>query len=124
MRPASWLERGSRDFPAARASLSVSTWQPDREPAAIARASGPDDVVAAVLAAAERGLRVAVRSGGHSLSATHLASGAVTLDLRDLDQIEVDTDDATAWVEPGATVARTAAALHAAGMSFPVGHAP
>jgi FAD/FMN-containing dehydrogenase len=119
-----WLEPHDRDFPAARAALSVSAWQPDRAPAAIVRTTRADEVIAAVRAAVERELRIAVRSGGHSLSATHLATGAVTLDLRGLDEIAVDEASATAWVEPGVTVAHAAAALHAADMSFPIGHAP
>lgn len=119
-----WLEPHDREFPEARAALSVSTWQPDREPAAIVRVAGAGEAVAAVRTAVERDLRIAIRSGGHSLSATHLATGAVTLDLRGLDRIEIDEASATAWVEPGVTVAQAAAALHAAEMSFPIGHAP
>lgn len=118
------IEPGDPDFAAAAAALSVSAWQPERTPAAIVRVGSAQEVAAAVRAAAEHGHRVAVRSGGHSLSATHLADGAVTIDLRTLNRIEVDPASATAWVEPGVTVAQAARDLHRADMSFPLGHAP
>ncbi|MFD6177538.1 MULTISPECIES: FAD-binding oxidoreductase [unclassified Isoptericola] len=122
--PVAWVGRGSPAFGEAVAALSASAWQPDRSPAAVARPRDAAGVRAALARAREEGRRVAVRSGGHSLSATHLLDGAVTVDLGALHHVAVDPETATAWVGPGATVERAARALGAAGFSFPLGHAP
>ena len=119
-----WIADGSPDFPRAAAALSASAWQPDRSPAAVARPSSAREVPDVVLRARDAGHRLAVRSGGHSLSATHLVDGAVTLDLGALRGVAVDRETATAWVGPGTTVHQAARALDAAGCSFPLGHAP
>ncbi|ACQ79927.1 FAD linked oxidase domain protein [Beutenbergia cavernae DSM 12333] len=121
---ARWTEPSDTAFDRARTSLSASAWQPARTPAAIVRPTDADAVVDAVTRARHDGRRLAVRSGGHSLSWTHLVDGAVTLDLRELRSVELDAATATAWVEPGVTVLEAARALRAAGMSFPLGHAP
>ncbi|WP_165962709.1 FAD-binding oxidoreductase [Occultella glacieicola] len=93
-------------------------------PAAIATPHTPDEVVEAVRRARAEGLRLAVRGGGHSLSATHLVDGAAVLDLRHLTRFDVKRESATAWVGPGVTTLAAAAALDAVELSFPVGHAP
>ncbi|WP_420111846.1 FAD-binding oxidoreductase [Pseudactinotalea sp.] len=119
-----WAVGSDPTFAARRAALSVSTWQPSRSPAAIARPRSAAEVVTAVTYARDHGLQLAVRSGGHSLSATHLGEGAVTIDLRRLDRLKVDHARGTAWIEPGVTVAQAARELDRAGMAFPIGHAP
>ncbi|WP_066586849.1 FAD-binding oxidoreductase [Cellulomonas timonensis] len=118
------VDRASAGYDAARRALSASAHQPPAEPAAIARPANIHGVVEAVRTARREGLRLAVRSGGHSLSATHLRHGSLALDLRDLNGIDVDPSRGTAWVGPGTTVAQAAALLDASGWSFPIGHSP
>lgn len=103
-----------------RRDLSVSAWQPPLTPAAIARPRSAEHV-ADLLARHEAG-PIAVRSGGHSLSATHLRPGALTLDLRHLDHVTFTGD--VARVDAGVTVAAVAEHLSRRGRAFPVGHAP
>jgi len=62
------------------------------EPAAVVHAHSVDDVAAAVVAAREEGLPVAVRSGGHSLWES--LPGALVVDLSGLDGVELDQDAA------------------------------
>ena len=57
------------------------------EPAAVARVTDVDDVVAALTAASEAGLPVAVRGGGHGMWET--LPGALVVDLRALHDIEI-----------------------------------
>src|SRR5215218_8889610 len=58
-------------------------------PRYVARCSSPDDVAAALAFAAERGLEVSVRAGGHAVSGRALCEGVV-LDLRGIDFVEID----------------------------------
>lgn len=119
-----WITPGATAYQPARRSLSVSAWQPEDMPAAIARPQTTEQVLDAVRRGRQQGLRITVRSGGHSLNATHLAAGALVLDLRNLRSFELDPDRRHAWVGPGLTVAEAARSLSAHALSFPVGHAP
>jgi hypothetical protein len=62
----------------------------DRFPALIARCSGVADVIAAVRFAAGAGLRVAVRSGGHSYPGLSVCDGDIVIDLGSMKGIRVD----------------------------------
>src|SRR5437764_15382432 len=61
----------------------------DRRPALIARCVAEDDVVAALRAARENGLVVAVRGGGHSVAGNAVCGGGLLIDLPALEGIEV-----------------------------------
>ncbi len=74
----------------------------DKRPALIARCSGTADVVAAVNAARQMGLPIAVRGGGHNVAGHALNDGGLVIDLSRLKGISVDTHARTARVQPGA----------------------
>jgi hypothetical protein len=74
----------------------------DRFPALIARCSGVADVIAAVRFAAGAGLRVAVRSGGHSYPGLSVCDGGIVIDLGSMKGIRVDPKARTARVQAGA----------------------
>ena len=73
----------------------------DRRPACIARCTGVADVVAAVRFARERGLQVAVRSGGHGVGGHALCDGGLVIDLSPMKGIRVDPVARTARAEAG-----------------------
>jgi hypothetical protein len=52
----------------------------DRRPRLIARCSGPADVAAAVRAAREHDLEIAVRGGGHNVAGTAVCDGGMVID--------------------------------------------
>jgi len=70
-------------------------------PAAIVRAADADDVAAAVKVAGEHGLAVAARGGRHSFAGLSAGHGAVVIDTRALDSIELDPESRTAWAGAG-----------------------
>ncbi len=93
-----------------------------RRPAAIVRVRSEADVVAAVVAAGDLGLPIAVRGGGHSVAGHGMADGALVVDLRDMRAVSVDPVtrvvrvaggaqwedvDAAAWVHHLAVVGGT-----------------
>jgi FAD/FMN-containing dehydrogenase len=64
--------------------------RPARYPDLILRAADAGDVAAGVRLAARRGLKVGVRSGGHSWIANGIRHGGLTLDLSALSSIDYD----------------------------------
>ncbi|HTP38700.1 MAG TPA: FAD-binding oxidoreductase [Steroidobacteraceae bacterium] len=95
---------------------------PARYPALIAYPKSTADVCAAVRFAARHGIKVAPRSGGHSWAATHLQSGSLLLDLSAWNDIVVDAEQKTAWVQPAARSGAVTAALQPHQLAFPTGH--
>ena len=75
----------------------------DRHPAVIARCAGVEDVTRTVTFARERGLRLAVRGGGHNVAGNAVCDGGVVLDLSGMRAIRVDPAGRTVSAEGGAT---------------------
>ncbi|MEP6639241.1 MAG: FAD-binding protein [Chloroflexota bacterium] len=73
-----------------------------RRPAVVVRVRTDEDVVAAVVAAADLGLPIAVRGGGHGVAGHAMADGALVVDLRDRRAVAVDPVTRTVRVEGGA----------------------
>ena len=75
----------------------------DRPPAVIVRPTDPGDVSQVALLAREIGLELAVRSGGHSLAGHSTSDGGIVLDLADMNALEIDPEQRTAWAQTGLT---------------------
>jgi FAD/FMN-containing dehydrogenase len=73
----------------------------DRRPACIARCTGVADVVAAVRFARERGLLVAVRSGGHGVAGHAVCDGGLVIDLSPMKGITIAPQAKTARAQAG-----------------------
>ncbi len=93
----------------------------DRRPAAVAYVTDADDVSAAVRAATENGFPFTVRSGSHSVSGRSVRDGALCLDLRALNAVDVDPDTGTVRVGGGALLSELDAATQAHGLAVPAG---
>jgi FAD/FMN-containing dehydrogenase len=74
----------------------------DRHPLLIARCADAPDVATAVTFAAERGLPVAVRGGGHSVAGQGLCDDGLVVDLSRMRAVAVDPGRKLAHVEGGA----------------------
>ena len=81
------LTAADGDYDAARMTFNANV---QRRPAVIVRVRTDDDVIAAVVAANDLGLPIAVRGGGHSVAGHAMAEGALVIDLRDRREVEVD----------------------------------
>src|SRR5918993_5509124 len=91
-----------------------------RRPALIVRVADATDVSHVVSLARERGLELAVRSGGHSLAGHSTTDGGIVLDLSDMKALQIDTERRTAWAQTGLTAGEytTAAAAHGLATGF------
>jgi FAD/FMN-containing dehydrogenase len=78
----------------------------DARPAAIVRCAGEDDVVAVVRLAAEKGMGLAVRGGGHSVPGFGTGDGVIVADLSGMQSVDVDDARRSAVSGGGATWGR------------------
>ncbi|MFD6178789.1 MULTISPECIES: FAD-binding oxidoreductase [unclassified Isoptericola] len=93
----------------------------EHRPAAIVRPSDTAAVAAAVRFARDAGAEVSVRSGGHSVYGLGTGDGALTLDLRALDGLELDVEGRTAWAGGGITAGAYSGAAGEHGLATPFG---
>jgi FAD/FMN-containing dehydrogenase len=89
----------------------------DRRPAVIVRPTDASDVSQVVLLARESGLELAVRSGGHSLAGHSTTDGGIVLDLADMNALEIDPEQRTAWAQTGLTAGAYTTAAGAYGLA-------
>ncbi len=89
----------------------------DRRPALIARCSSAQDVVAAVNLAREEHLPLSVYGGGHSVTGSAMCDAGICVDLRDMQNVTVDTEQRVAIAEGGATWGQFDAATQEHGLA-------
>jgi FAD/FMN-containing dehydrogenase len=89
----------------------------DRRPAAVIRPTSAAEVARVVGLARDRGLELAVRSGGHSLAGHSLSDGGIVLDLSAMTALEVDRQSGTAWAQTGLTAGAYTKAVGADGLA-------
>jgi FAD/FMN-containing dehydrogenase len=117
--------RGEPGYEAARVGRIFNARRPARYPAAVLEAADERDVVAGVRLAAERGLRVAVRSGGHSWAAWSLRDDALLIDLGAMREMTYDPATGVAAASPAVKGgAELTPFLTGHGRVFPGGHCP
>ena len=112
------LTAESDEFDTARRVLYINV---DSRPLAIVRAANAGDVAEAVRFAAERGMPLAVRSGGHSLAHYSVSDDAIVVDLSDMKQVLVDPQTRTARVQAGATSGDLAGPANRHGLALSTG---
>jgi FAD/FMN-containing dehydrogenase len=93
------LHPGDADYDAARATFNVTV---DQRPAAIALPRDAEEVAAAVVLAAEHGLRVAPQRTGHNAGPLGSLAGTMLLRTDALDEVEIDVANRRARVGAGA----------------------
>jgi FAD/FMN-containing dehydrogenase len=108
------VEPGDADYDRARAGWNGAV---DRRPSAVAYASDADDVAAAI----RTRLPCTIRGGGHSVSGRSVRDGALLIDLRGLNGIDVDAERAVVRVGGGALLGELDAATQAHGLAVPAG---
>src|SRR3954471_16116075 len=93
----------------------------DKRPALIAHCAGVADVMSAVKFARQHGLRVAVRSGGHSFPGLSVADDAFVIDLSLMKGVRVDPYERTARVQAGVLLGELDRETQVFGLAAPSG---
>jgi FAD/FMN-containing dehydrogenase len=112
------VERGDAQYDEARALYNAMI---DKRPAAIAYCIDESDVAAAVRFANERGLRIAVRSGGHNGGGLGSVDDGLVIDLSELNDVSVDPTARLARVGGGTLLSKLVETTHQHGLTVPVG---
>src|SRR5437868_12371378 len=110
--------RGDDRYDEARALYNAMI---DRKPAAIAYCVDEADVAAAIGFARDRGLRLAVRGGGHNGGGLGSVDDGLVIDLSGMAEITLDPAASMVRVQGGAKLKDVDAATHAHGLAVPVG---
>ncbi len=89
----------------------------DRSPERIVRCASAEDVTAALRQARDDQRLVSVYGGGHGVTGSAVVDGGVCIDLRPLNQVEVDAEARTVRVGGGATWGQVDAATQEHGLA-------
>lgn len=114
--------RGEPGYEDARRGGMWNRRVPLRFPDLVVKARNDADVVDAVRLARKRGLKIAVRSGGHSWAASFLRDGGMLIDLSGMREFTIDAHGRVARVQPGLTGTHFNRALRKLDLFFPSGH--
>jgi hypothetical protein len=112
------LTAASPDFDTARKVVNINV---DRRPLAIVQAANAQDVAETVRFARDRGLPLAVRSGGHSVAHYSVVDDVILVDLSRMKSVNVDPEARIAHVQAGATSGDLAGPAHAHGLALSTG---
>ncbi|KAL1863015.1 hypothetical protein Daus18300_008171 [Diaporthe australafricana] len=93
----------------------------EHTPLAIVRPKSENDVSNIVACCSKNGIRLAVRSGGHDFFGRSTLSDGIVLDMRDLDFVNIASDNKTARVGGGVIAGPLQEALEARGFFTPTG---
>src|SRR6478735_3514315 len=112
------VERGDSGYDEARALYNGMI---DKHPAAVAYCVDDADVAAAIGFARERGLRLAVRCGGHNGAGLASVDDGLVVDLSAMNGVTVDPAARMVRVQGGAKLGEVDRATHEHGFAVPAG---
>jgi FAD/FMN-containing dehydrogenase len=112
------VERGESGYDDARALFNAMI---DKHPAAVAYCTDEADVSAATQFARDRGLRIAVRCGGHNGAGLGSVDDGLIIDLSSMNKVTVDPAARMVRVQGGARWRDVDAATHEHGLAVPAG---
>lgn len=95
----------------------------NKYPGVVVRPHGASDVARAVQFAREHGLDISVKGGGHHQAGSAIADRGLVVDLSQLDEIHVDTQEQVARVGAGTRAEDLLAEVQEHGLAAPTGSA-
>ena len=112
------IQPGDEEYDQARRVWNAAV---DKWPALIVRPHDACDVILAVNVARDRGLPIAVRSGGHSMAGYGTVDDGLVVDLSGMKGLSIDPARMVARAEAGLTAGEYLAQTHAHGLTTPLG---
>ena len=112
------VERGEAGYDEARALYNAMI---DKHPAAVAYCVDEADVASAIGFARERGLRLAVRCGGHNGAGLASVDDGLVVDLSLMNEVRVEPEARMVRVQGGAKLGEIDQATHEHGFAIPAG---
>lgn len=109
------------DSPAYDEARSVWNAMIDRRPGFIIEAAGEADVTAGVRFARDHGVLLSIRGAGHNIAGNAVCDGGLTISFARMRSVQVDPEERTVRVQPGATLGDLDAATQAHGLAVPTG---
>ena len=109
------------DQPAYEEARQIWNAMIERRPAAILRCAAVDDITRAVDFARTHCLLTSVRGGGHNIAGSALCEQGLMIDLSQMKSVQIDPEQRTAQVEPGATLADFDREAQKHGLATPLG---
>ena len=119
-----WVQRGSKLYEESRRKAVWNGFVPDRFPDIIAYPENDRQVQEIVNFAKNTGMKIGVKSGGHSWSASFLRNGGVLIDLVKMNHYSFDAEAKTAEVQPAAYASQLNDLILDHNLMFPGGHCP
>ncbi|KAM0753444.1 FAD linked oxidase domain-containing protein [Meredithblackwellia eburnea MCA 4105] len=117
--------KGEEKYEEARVGRIFNRKRPNRFPAGVLHAHSVDDVIYGVNLAREKGMKITVRSGGHSWPAWSLRDGSLLIDLEHLKELHYDPKTEIVTVSASSTGRMiNVDYLSKLGRMFPGGHCP
>ena len=92
-----------------------------KRPAAVVRAASVEDVVRTVRFAADEGVELSIRSGGHNIAGLALSDGGLTLDMSGFRDVVVDPEARTVRVGAGCLLGDVDRPTQEHGLAAPLG---
>lgn len=118
------LNKGDPEYEAVRQKEVWNGHKPDRYPDTIVHVTTEEEVVAAVKHAWNENMKIGVRSGGHSWTASFLRDEGMLIDVSQLKEIGLNPNTGIATAGPGTFGGELNGMLKEHGYMFPGGHAP
>ena len=118
--------KGDAGYEKARRQAVWNGRKPDRFPSIICLPETEEDVITAVKYANANDLKVGIRSGGHSWTASFLRDGGMLISLAKMCNVTFDARDGfnVAQVQPGVHGGDLNGILEPLGYMYPSGHCP
>ena len=116
--------KGDEAYEMARGRAAYRANKPKRFPQVIVLPESDKDVIAAVKFAKGHALKVTTRSGGHSWSSAHIRDGVMMIDMSKMQEITIDAEAKTLWVNPGVIGSTINAQLKQYDLIIPTAHHP
>ena len=116
------IKKDHADYAGRQRSLTWQLRKTDRQPDVIVQAKSAEDVINTVKFANQNGMKVGIRSGGHSWVSASLRAGGMLLDMSHFRDLEISADNKTAIVGPAIYARELATVLGRQGLAFPVAH--